>query len=269
MSEGRRLRVLGVAQDGGLPHLGCEKGACAAARRGERPVEKVACVGVVGAGEAWLVDATPDLPAQVAALGVRLPTGILLTHAHVGHYVGLVHLGKEVASARGLPVHATPRMRAFLSGNAPWRSLVEGGHVRLEDNAVVRLGDVVVRAIPVPHRDESSDTVGYLFEGPRARVLYVPDIDRWDLWDRDLRATVASVDHALLDATFFSADELPGRDASRVPHPLVTDTMDRLDGLGQKVHLIHLNHTNPLWLDPSPAERRGFHVSREGWEVEL
>jgi pyrroloquinoline quinone biosynthesis protein B len=100
-------------------------------------------------------------------------------------------------------------------------------------------------------------------------VLYVPDIDRWDLWDRDLRALVSSVDHALLDATFFSADELPGRDAARVPHPLVTDTMDRLDGLGPKVHLIHLNHTNPLWLDPSPAERRGFRVAREGAEIDL
>jgi pyrroloquinoline quinone biosynthesis protein B len=262
--------VLGVAQDGGVPHLGCHEGACAAVRRGERRAEKVAALGLLSDdGRAWLVDATPDLPAQVDALGVRLPAGVLLTHAHVGHYTGLVHFGTEVAATRDLPVHATPRMQAFLSAHAPWSALVSGGNVRLLDNTEVQLGPVRVRALPVPHRDELSDTVGYLFEGPRARVLYVPDIDRWELWDRDLEETVLGVDHALLDGTFLSAAELPHRDLARVRHPLVTDTMDRLEGLGERVWFTHLNHTNPLLLDPSPVTRRGFRVAYEGLDLEL
>jgi pyrroloquinoline quinone biosynthesis protein B len=259
-----RLVVLGIAQDGGVPHIGCDAGPCAAVRRGERRRESVACLGIVDGERAFLVDATPDLPAQVHAAGVRAPSGVFLTHAHVGHYAGLVHLGKEALGARGLPLWATPRMRSFLASNAPWRALVEQDAVDLRDNADVDLGGVHVRAVVVPHRDEYADTVGYVIAGPRATALYVPDIDRWAPWDRDLRAMVESVDVALLDGTFASGDELPGRDMSLVPHPLVGDTMARLAGLGAKVWFTHLNHTNPLLDDASPVERLGFHVAREG-----
>jgi len=264
-----RLVVLGIAQDGGVPHLGCETGPCGAVRRGERRAEKVACLGLTDGERAFLFDATPDLPSQVHAMGVRAPSGVFLTHAHIGHYTGLVHLGKEVLGARGLPVYATEKMRHFLGSNAPWRALVEGGNVDLRDNADVDLGGVRVKALRVPHRDEYADTVGYLIEGPRTKTLFVPDIDRWEQWDRDLRTIVASVDHAFLDATFFSGDEMPGRDIAKVPHPLVTDTMSRLDGLGAKVRFIHLNHTNPLLDDAAPAERRGFRVAREGLMLPL
>lgn len=264
-----RLVVLGIAQDGGVPHLGCEKGPCAAVRRGERRAEKVACLGLTDGERAYLFDATPDLPAQVHAMGVRAPSGMFLTHAHIGHYTGLVHLGKEVLGARRLPVWATQRMRQFISANAPWSALVANGNVDLRDNADVDLGGVRVTAVRVPHRDEYADTVGYVIAGPRAKVLFIPDIDRWELWDRDLRAMVESVDVAFLDATFFSGDELGGRDMSNVPHPLVTDTMARLDGLGAKVRFIHLNHTNPLLDDASPVERRGFRVAREGETVPI
>jgi pyrroloquinoline quinone biosynthesis protein B len=261
---GWRLVVLGTAQDGGMPHPGCAAGPCAAARRGERPAARVACLGLTDGRRGFLLDATPDLPAQAAALGFPLPDGIFLTHAHVGHYLGLAWLGKEAAAARGIPVHATGRMRAFLAANAPWSALVEGGHVDLRDNAAVDLGGLRVTAIPVPHRQEFADTVGYRIEGPRGRALFVPDIDRWEDWDRDLRAEVEGVDVAFLDATFFSGAELPGRDMARVPHPLVTDTMERLEGLGGKVRLLHLNHSNPLWEDDGPVRARGFAVAREG-----
>ena len=264
MTNGWRLVVLGIAQDGGMPHLGCDKDPCAAARRGERRAEKVACLGITDGERAYLIDATPDLPAQVAALGVRLPSGVFLTHAHIGHYTGLVHLGKEVAGARGVPVWATAKMREFLTSNAPWRALAENGNVDLRDNADVDLGGVRVRALQVPHRNEYADTVGYLIEGPRARVLYVPDIDRWEPWDHDIRALVESVDLAFLDATFASGDELPGRDMSRVPHPLVSDTVRRLSGLGARVRLTHLNHTNPLLVDPKLIAESGFGVAVEG-----
>ena len=292
---GWRLVVLGIAQDGGVPHLGCEKGPCAAVRRGERRAEKVACLGVGDGERAFLFDATPDFPAQIHAMGVRLPSGVFLTHAHIGHYTGLVHLGKEVAGVQGLPVYATPKMKHFLGSNAPWRALIENANIDFRDNADVDLGGVRVTALQVPHRNEYADTVGYVIAGPRASALYIPDIDRWvSKWPQagertgtvpdartgaglacgefgsapdgpfDIRELVASVDYAFLDATFLSGDELPGRDMSKVPHPLVTDTMDRLEGLGAKVWFIHLNHTNPLLDDAGPVERRGFHVAREG-----
>jgi pyrroloquinoline quinone biosynthesis protein B len=266
---GWSLVVLGIAQDGGVPHLGCEKGPCAAARRGERKAEKVACLGLTDGKRAFLFDATPDFPSQIHAMGVRAPDGIFLTHAHIGHYTGLVHLGKEVLGARGTPLYTTPKMADFIASNAPWRALVENGNVDLRDNADVDLGGVRVRAVQIPHRNEYADTVGYVIEGPRAKALFVPDVDKWELWDRGLRAMVESVDFAFLDGSFSSADELPPQVMAKVGHPLVGHTMDLLDGLGAKVRFIHLNHTNPLLDDASPAERRGFAVAREGDVVRL
>jgi len=266
---GWQLVVLGIAQDGGVPHMGCDAGPCAAARRGERRPEKVACLGITDGERAYVIDATPDFPAQVEAMGAALPSGVFLTHAHIGHYTGLVHLGKEVAGALGVPVWATTKMREVIATNAPWRALVENGNVDLRDNTDVDLGGVRVRAIQVPHRNEYADTVGYLIEGQRAKVLYIPDIDRWEPWDRDIRALVESVDVAFLDATFASGDELPGRDMSRVPHPLVSDSVARLAGLGARVRFIHLNHTNPLLDDPKPLEALGFRVAFEGERIPL
>jgi pyrroloquinoline quinone biosynthesis protein B len=267
--EGWRIVVLGIAQDGGMPHLGCAKDPCAAVRRGERRAERVACLGITDGKRGWLLDATPDLPAQVAALGVRVPEGVFLTHAHVGHYLGLAFLGKEVLGAKGTPVFATERMRAFVAGNDPWRRLVAEGRVDLRDNASVDLGGVRVTAFAVPHRDELSDTVGYLVEGPRRRVLFIPDIDAWEKWDRPVREAVEGVDLAFLDATFFSAAELPARAQGEVPHPPVVHSMEVLAGLGDRVRWIHLNHTNPLLVDPAPSESKGFRVAREGESFDL
>lgn len=168
--------------------------------------------------------------------------------------------------ARAVPVHATERMAGFLRGNEPWRRLVEEGRIDLRGAGEADLGGARVSSFPVPHRDEVSDTVGYLVEGPRRRVLYLPDIDGWDRWDRDLRAVVESADLAFLDATFLSDDELEGRSQAEVPHPRARDTMARLAGLGDRVRLLHLNHTNPILVDPSPAAALGFRVARQGEE---
>lgn len=259
-----RLVVLGVAQDGGLPHAGCECARCAAARSGARRREKVACLGLSDGRRAWLFDATPDLPEQLHAMGVRLPSGIFLTHAHMGHYLGLAWLGKEALGARGVALRGTPRMEEFLRSNAPWRALFDDGRASFETSPSTDLGGVRVTSIPVPHRQEYSDTVAWRIEGPRAAALWLPDIDSWDAWERDIREVVSSVDVAFLDATFFAAGELGARDMREIPHPRVLETMDRLEGLGGRVRLIHLNHSNPLWDDESPAVARGFRVAREG-----
>jgi len=266
--DGWRLVVLGVAQDVGLPHLGCNRERCAAARAGRIPAQKVACLGLVNRvrGEAYLFDATPDLPAQVHALtGGRAPDGVFLTHAHIGHYTGLVYLGKESAAVRGLPLHATPRMAEFLRQNEPWRTLVVEGHVALRPaepgSPVVLPGGVTVTSMPVPHRDELSDTVGYRIEGPRATALFVPDIDRWESWGRDIRSLAEEVDLLFLDGTFGSAAELPNRNIAEVPHPLVSHTRELLRGTPARLLFIHLNHSNREWDAPD--------VAREGMELPI
>jgi pyrroloquinoline quinone biosynthesis protein B len=275
-AEGVEALVLGIAQDGGVPHLGCQQALCVEARRDPGKRRLVASLGLLdrGAGKRFLLDATPDLAEQVERLG-GLPDAILLTHAHIGHYLGLAQLGREVGNARELPLYATASMAKFLRENRPWSRLVERGNVVIREiEAGKEFGlteNLRVTAIRVPHRDEDSDTVAYLISGPRRRILWLPDIDRWETWDRKPEDFTADPNlTAFLDGTFFSADEIPGRAIRDIPHPLVPDTAARLCAGGRpaaKVFFVHLNHTNRLLWDASSVkalEMKGFGVAKEG-----
>jgi pyrroloquinoline quinone biosynthesis protein B len=246
----------------------------------------------------YLVDATPDLPAQIERIHGfhhhpegktdRAPVdGVLLTHAHMGHYLGLAHFGFESLNTKGIPTWASPRMAEFLRTNGPWSQLVRLGNITLKEiqpGVASELEDgVSIKAFAVPHRDEYTDTLAFLIRGPHKTLLYVPDTDSWKTWPHPLPEVLAAekVDIALLDATFYSADELPDRDVSKIKHPLVTDTMDLLEPLlkegrpeaGLRVYFTHMNHTNPA-LDSGGAaakaiEARGFKVLAEGQELDL
>lgn len=287
--------VLGTVQDGGFPQAGCFTALCDHGRKLHREGRGryVASLALVepGAERHWLVDATPDLTRQLDLISEpafrrraseRRPfDGIFLTHAHVGHYLGLALLGNEGLGIRDTPVLCTPAMADFLEGNAPWSLLVRQGRIvprPMETNRWHRVGGTLeVQLVPVPHRDEFADTVGLLVRGPGASLLYVPDINGWHLWDRDVAEAAAAVDVALLDASFWSLDELPGRTVEEVPHPLVPSTMDRLQGVVDRrearVVLTHLNNSNPLLWEEGPeareVARRGFEVAREGMRFPL
>lgn len=248
--------LLGSAQDGGVPQAGCYCAHCAPAHADPTRRKWVVCLGLVdhATHQSWLIDATPDLREQLHALHSLVPNcplaGIVLTHAHIGHYTGLIHLGREAWNVQGLPVYASPRMANFLRENGPWSQLVALGNIRLRLLTPAREVQLSpnLRLTPalVPHRDELSDTLAFLVRGPARQLFYCPDIDAWDRWEHDLRRFVAEMDVALLDGTFFRADELAGRDLSQIPHPLVTDTAEQLVGVDCDVRLVHLNHSNPL-----------------------
>ncbi len=253
-----------------MPHLGCTKPPCSEARAGLRRAEKVSCVGVVhrGLGQAYLFDATPDLPAQLHALtGGRPPDGIFLTHGHIGHYTGLMYLGKETMAAQGVAVYATESMEGFLGRNGPWSLLARDGHIaprRLIPGQAVDLpGGLRVTPLLVPHRAEFTDTVGFLIEGPRRKVLFLPDIDKWELWDRSLAALAGQVDYLYVDGTFASLEELPHRDITKVRHPLMSETRRLLEGTRARLRFLHLNHTNPHLVTG------GEDVAQEGEEIDL
>ncbi len=274
--------LLGTAQDGGVPQAGCGCIHCTGARQDPRQRRRVVCLGLVDRenGHLWLVDATPDFREQLHHLealapGARL-AGILLTHAHMGHYTGLVHLGKEAWNARDLPLYASKEMLSFLAQHAPWCQLLAEGNVApvpVVPGQAVHLGPALsATPLAVPHRNEWSDTLAYRIQGPRRTLLYCPDIDGWDRWEQDLGTLLDQVDVALLDGCFFRADEVPGRDIREIPHPLVTETLARSQGRRAQVVLVHLNHTNPL-LHPGPerewVHRAGALVGQEGqgWEL--
>lgn len=287
---GLELFVLGIAQDGGLPHLGCDRPCCADARRSGRVLHPVS-LGVVdhGSGQLLLVEATPAIERQIAALhalagaggrGRRPVDAVLLTHAHIGHYLGLALFGREVAATTGLPTFCSPRMAAFLRGHGPWRQLVSLGQLALQEIAprtpFAPLPGLQVTAIPVPHRDEFSDTMAFRLQGPRRTVLFVPDVDAWDRAPGLLSELLEGVDVAWVDGTFFDGSELPDRDLAAIRHPLMTDTMQRLaDRARQRpgtLRFLHLNHTNPALHDPAlraRIEAEGFAIAERGESVLL
>jgi pyrroloquinoline quinone biosynthesis protein B len=273
--------VLGIAQDGGYPQAGCNRPDCVAAWRDPRLRRRVASLAIVDpqAGRRWLIDATPDFPSQLRTLdelapraaGAPLLDGILLTHAHIGHYLGLAQLGREVLGSKSIRVYAMPRMRTFLEQNGPWSQLVRLGNIAIEpieEGREIALGErITVTPLLVPHRDEYSETVGFLVRGPSRSLLWLPDIDKWEKWPLGLEAVLGKIDVAYLDGTFFDAGELPGRNLAEIPHPLMTETMARLAGspLAAKVRFIHLNQSNPRLRSSLP----GYTVAREGERVGL
>jgi pyrroloquinoline quinone biosynthesis protein B len=254
--------VLGIAQDGGYPQAGCNRPDCIAGWRDSRLRQRVASLAIVDpqSHQRWIIDATPDFPSQLRTLDEVAPRvndaplldGILLTHAHIGHYLGLAQLGREVLGARSIKTYAMPRMREFLEHNGPWDQLVHLHNIELvplEDGVAIPLNArITVTPLRVPHRDEYSETVGFLIRGPSRTILWLPDIDKWEKWPTPLESVLARVDVAYLDGTFYDDSEIPGRDLREIPHPLMTETLSRLatSPLLAKVRFIHLNQSNPL-----------------------
>ena len=156
------------------------------------------------------------------------------------------------ANTKKIPVYAMPRMAQFLQNNGPWSQLIDFENISIQpiqNKIPVSVSPrLTVTPLTVPHRDEFSETVGFLITGQSKRVLYIPDIDKWDLWETDINELLTQVDYAFLDATFFEDGEI-SRPMSEVPHPFVEESIKRFESLAteekNKIYFIHLNHTNP------------------------
>jgi pyrroloquinoline quinone biosynthesis protein B len=256
-----QIHVLGTLQDGGSPHIGCEKKCCAFLSEDQKNLRNITCLALVDLvnKEHYLFEATPDIEKQLRFLKGDLKqknnlSGIFLTHAHIGHYSGLIFLGKEALDAQRIPVFAMPRMNIFLTNNGPWSQLIKEKNIVLNqigDSKKISLTkDIEITPILVPHRDEFSETVGYLIKGKSKSALFLPDIDKWKKWNKSLIDIMENVDYAFIDATFYDLKEINYKDISEIPHPFVSETMNYLKELPiterKKVYFIHMNHTNPL-----------------------
>lgn len=279
--EKTSLIVLGNIQDAGSPHIACKKDCCKDLFENPDPTRKVVSLGLFdGENEhKYLFEASPNMTEQLklfkkaTASNSEFPDGIFLTHAHIGHYTGLMYLGKEATNAKDVPVFTMPKMKTYLTNNGPWSQLVSTGNIALKDlneNEAVSLSEKI-KVIPfkVPHRDEYSETVGYKIIGPNKSALFIPDIDKWERWDKDIEDEIRQVDYAFLDATFYWGQEINMRDISLIPHPFIIESMKRFESLSiaekAKIHFIHFNHTNPV-LDKNSEQykeviKKGFNIA--------
>ena len=276
--------VLGVAQDAGYPQLGCSKECCKAVFDGKEIKKHVVSLALVNNTDSTfhLFEGTPDITAQLTTLQSHLskknitPSSVFLTHAHMGHYTGLMYFGREAMNSSSIPVYTLPRLDSFLRSNGPWSQLTALNNIELRklkaDSAVSLSSTIKVTALTVPHRDEFSETAGFIIQTQNKKLLFIPDIDKWSKWNKNIVELIQQVDYALLDATFYKDGELPNRNMSEVPHPFVQESMELFKKLSttdkQKIYFIHFNHTNPLLKTKSTAadevRQKGFNIATEG-----
>ena len=282
------LKVLGTIQDGGIPHMGCSKECCSNYFLSKKSRIGVSSLGVSNLkhNTNYIIDATPNINFQLIDLiGNADPSkklnGIFLTHAHMGHYAGLLNFGRESLNSKNIPLYLMPKFYNFILNNGPWNQLVELNNIKLNKiynrEKVILHNNLSFTPIQVPHRDEYSETVGYVIEGVHKKVLYIPDIDKWAKWEVSIVEMIKSVDYAFLDGTFFDEKEINNRDISEIPHPFIIESLKLFKELDEseksKVYFIHLNHTNPVLNSESSEYKKvisaGFNIAKTGMEFFL
>ena len=282
------LKVLGTIQDGGIPHMGCSKECCSNYFLSKKSRIGVSSLGVSNLkhNTNYIIDATPNINFQLIDLiGNADPSkklnGIFLTHAHMGHYAGLLNFGRESLNSKNIPLYLMPKFYNFILNNGPWNQLVELNNIKLNKiynrEKVILHNNLSFTPIQVPHRDEYSETVGYVIEGIHKKALYIPDIDKWAKWEVSIVEMIKSVDYAFLDGTFFDEKEINNRDISEIPHPFIIESLKLFKELDEseksKVYFIHLNHTNPVLNSESSEYKKvisdGFNIAKTGMEFFL
>lgn len=282
------LKILGTIQDGGIPHMGCNKKCCKNYFLNQNRRMGVSSIGITNLkyDTNYLIDATPDVNFQLESLiGSANPSeklnGIFLTHAHMGHYAGLLNFGRESLNSVNIPLYLMPKFHDFILNNGPWNQLVTLKNINLfeinADKELILDDNLSITPVQVPHRDEYSETVGFVIKGKSKKALYIPDIDKWEKWNVSIVESIKNVDYAFLDGTFYDQKEINNRDMSEIPHPFVIESMKLFDDLEikhkNKIYFIHLNHTNPL-LNSNSKEYKyvvsnGYNVAKEGLELKL
>ena len=282
------LKVLGTIQDGGIPHMGCSKECCSNYFLSKKSRIGVSSLGVSNLkyNTNYIIDATPNINFQLIDLiGNADPSkklnGIFLTHAHMGHYAGLLNFGRESLNSKNIQLYLMPKFYNFILNNGPWNQLVELNNIKLNKiynrEKVILHNNLSFTPIQVPHRDEYSETVGYVIEGIHKKALYIPDIDKWAKWEVSIVEMIKSVDYAFLDGTFFDEKEINNRDISEIPHPFIIESLKLFKELDEseksKVYFIHLNHTNPVLNSESSEYKKvisaGFNIAKTGMEFFL
>jgi pyrroloquinoline quinone biosynthesis protein B len=282
--------ILGVAQDAGYPQIGCEKACCKRAIDDPSQKRMVVSFALVEpeTHNWWLFEATPDIKEQLQLFRTLtksqfnfLPKGVFLTHGHIGHYTGLMYFGREAMNTHLLNVYAMPRMKNFLITNGPWSQLVSLKNIELQDisaDSVVHLSkEISVTHFLVPHRDEFTETVGFNIHYHQSNILFIPDIDKWNKFHKNINEMIQKSSVALLDGTFYKDGEIEGRPMNEIPHPFIEESMQQFSTLSmndkKKIYFIHFNHTNPL-LDKDSKEyqlikQKGFENAEQGMSIAL
>jgi pyrroloquinoline quinone biosynthesis protein B len=274
-----KIMILGSGQDAGVPQVNCFCKICTSAIDDVKYRRFGPSIAIYGDDSCHLIDASSDLKYQLDLLkkddfmdksdeGIPI-SGILLTHAHLGHLGGLWQLGNEAACEKNVLVYCTSKMKTLLTENYPFNLLEQSKNIKIieiKDNHELKLGGFKCTPILVPHRNEVANTLGYIIESQK-RIIYVPDIDRFT---ETILREIKNSDIALIDGTFYSRSEFPRFD--EVPHPPILETAELFENIDCEVYFTHINHTNPINLNGEEKEyieKKGFKIASDGLVLDI
>jgi pyrroloquinoline quinone biosynthesis protein B len=297
--------VLGAAAGGGLPQWNCGCANCNDARAGRIEPRTQSSV-VIGddRGQWFLVNASPDLPAQILSFPELHPetgtlrgtpiAGILLTNADLDHVLGLfllreggrlhVYAPNAVRETLDNSIGLTPVLDSFCG--IAWH--IPSGYDFAPLESEHGKSSLFYRAIGLPGKPplfakgktpDETQSVAYQFLEQRTgkRVLVAPDVGECNA---ALSTALQESDAVLFDGTFWSGDELAhvktqARTAADMGHLTIKDgSLALLGGLrAQHKIYIHINNTNPVLSPGSPEQAAvaaaGIEVGYDGLEFEL
>lgn len=295
-----RVIVLGAGAGGGFPQWNSAGPGCLRARTGDTAAlpRTQASIAASVDGERWvLVNASPDLRAQIAATPALHPrqgqlrhspiAAVVLTGGEVDAVMGLLHLRERHAfEIWGAPpalsvLEANPIFRAVNPAVVPRRALPLGQELEL-------MG-LRVTAYPVPGKvplfaeeagfaedaavapvAEDGEALGLALSAGGGTLHVIPGCA---MMTPALRQRLMGAECVLFDGTLFTDDEMirtgagpkTGRRMGHMPMTGPGGTLEAFEGLGVRRRIfLHMNNTNPALLADSPERA---HLAAAGWEV--
>lgn len=292
--------VLGSAAGGAFPQWNCRCPVCALAWAGDKRVRARTQAGIaVSANDGrWtLINASPDLPAQVRATPALHPNSglrgspidaVVLTGAEIDQIAGLLSLRESTA----FTLYATPASHAAVASNAVFdamslmkRRAVNPGERFMLAGGIEATIFMVPGKLPLylegqsPELDaESPANVGIELQRDGARIVFVPGAA--SVTDA-MRERFARADVVLFDGTLFADDEMirlgtgekTGRRMGHMPIDGEGGSLKMLSGLQTRRIYIHINNTNPILIDGSTERKKveaaGWDIAEDGMEIAL
>jgi pyrroloquinoline quinone biosynthesis protein B len=281
--------VLGAAAGGGFPQWNCNCEVCRLAWAGDARVRprSQASLAVSADRKRWtLLNASPDLRTQIAATAALHPRAtrsspieaVVLTGAEIDQTAGLLSLRERSP----FTLLATAATLAAVADNPMFGALAMVSRRAIAPAERVSLGELTAEFFLVPGKlplylegdnpdtaSESAANVGVELSDGNVRLAYVPGAAAVSA---AMRERLARANVILFDGTLFTDEEMirtgtgekTGRRMGHMPIDGDGGSLAALAGLTARRIYVHINNTNPILVDGSPARAR---VEAAGWQV--